>query len=138
PPRHEMKYFPSLLKEQRGWGCFRKVLHTGLYSQLVAMEVPVGGDIGDETHTVDQTLLFTSGTGRATVAGKEQPIRAQDVVVVPAGTRHQFVNTGDVPLELVTVYAPAEHDAGTVHASKEEGDREEDAGRDEAPAWSRR
>jgi hypothetical protein len=43
-----------------------------LFSQLVSMEIPVGGDIGDEVHTVDQVLIFTSGEGRATVAGKNQ------------------------------------------------------------------
>ena len=59
-----------------------------------------------------------------------------DVVIVPAGTQHQFVNTGDSPLELITVYAPAEHKPDTVHKTKEEGDELEDAGKDEAPAWS--
>lgn len=57
---------------------------------------------------------------------------------MPAGTEHQFLNTSkDEPLELVTVYSPAEHDSRTVHKTKEEGDEEEDNGRDEAPAWSR-
>lgn len=102
------------------------------------MEVPVGGDIGDEVHTVDQTLIFTAGQGRAEIAGKTQDVRATDVVIVPAGTQHQFVNTGDVPLELITVYAPAEHDPKTVHKTKEEGDKEEDAGGDEAPKWSQK
>lgn len=102
------------------------------------MEIPPGGDIGDEVHTVDQTLLFTHGTGLAQVAGKERPIKAGDVVVVPAGTQHQFLNTGDEPLELVTVYAPAEHDPRTVHQTKKEGDKEEEEGIDVAPEWSRR
>lgn len=62
------------------------------------MTVPVGGDIGDEVHTVDQALTFTSGQGLATVAGKEQVVKAGDLVVVPAGTQHQFVNTGPTPL----------------------------------------
>ena len=72
PPKHEMVYFPNLTSEVRAFGQFRKVLHTGLFSQLVSMEIPVGGDIGDEVHTVDQVLIFTSGEGRATVAGKDQ------------------------------------------------------------------
>merc|ERR1712232_597864 len=71
PPKHEMAYFPemttSLPSES---GEFRRVLWTGLYSQLVLMTVPVGGDIGDEVHTVDQILTFTSGVGKATIAGK--------------------------------------------------------------------
>lgn len=60
PPPHEMIYFKGLTKEVREFGVFRKVLHTSMYSQLVAMEIPVGGDIGDEVHTVDQTLIFTA------------------------------------------------------------------------------
>ena len=58
-------------------------------------------------------------------------------MVVPAGTQHQFINTSKTqPLELITVYSPAEHDSKTVHKTKEEGDEEEDNGKDEAPEWS--
>jgi hypothetical protein len=48
PPAHKMVHFQGLLSEKRSFGDFRTVLHTGLFSQLVAMEVPVGGEIGDE------------------------------------------------------------------------------------------
>ncbi|KAF1945666.1 RmlC-like cupin [Clathrospora elynae] len=136
PPKHEMVHFPGLMSEKRSFGDFRTVLHTGLYSQIVAMEVPVGGEIGDEVHTVDQILLFTSGKGLATVAGKNQEVNAGDVVVVPAGTQHQFVTRGDQPLELITVYSPAEHLPTSVHKTKEEGDKAEDDEIDEAPEWA--
>ena len=53
PPQHEMVHFAGLLSSKREFGDFRTVLHTGLYSQIVAMEVPVGGDIGDEVRTID-------------------------------------------------------------------------------------
>lgn len=102
------------------------------------MTVPVGGDIGDEVHTVDQALTFTSGVGKATIAGKDQDVKAGDLMVVPAGTQHQFVNTGPTPLILYTIYSPAEHAPQTVHKTKEEGDKEEDEGKDEAPEWARR
>jgi mannose-6-phosphate isomerase-like protein (cupin superfamily) len=93
PPKHEMVYFPQLTSEVRAFGQFRKVLHTGLFSQLVSMEIPVGGDIGDEVHTVDQVLIFTSGEGKATVAGKDQVsshsslIVSQSILTFP--TEHQ-------------------------------------------------
>jgi putative ABC transport system ATP-binding protein len=89
-------------------------------------------------HTVDQILLFTSGKGLATVAGKDQEVKASDVVVVPAGTQHQFVNKGNTPLELITIYSPAEHFPSTVHKNKEQGEKEEEEGKDEAPEWSRK
>jgi uncharacterized protein YjlB len=79
-------------------------------------------------------LLFTSGRGLAT--GKDQEVKAGDVVVVPAGTQHQFVTRGDTPLELITVYAPAEHLPSSVHKTKEEGDKAEDDEVDVAPEWS--
>ncbi|USP75141.1 uncharacterized protein yc1106_02415 [Curvularia clavata] len=159
PPKHEMVHFPGLMSEKRSFGDFRTVLHTGLYKicydvatavlqgylanqpplgQIVAMEVPVNGEIGDEVHLVDQVLLFTSGRGLATVAGKDQEVQAGDVVVVPAGTQHQFVTKGDQPLELITVYSPAEHLPSSVHKTKEEGDKAEEDGVDEAPEWALR
>lgn len=91
-----------------------------------------------QIHTVDQILTFTSGTGLAQVGGKEQDVKAGDMVIVPAGTLHQFINTGPTPLILYTVYSPAEHKPTTVHKTKEEGDKAEEEGNDEPAAWSRR
>ncbi|TDZ99684.1 Uncharacterized protein C8034_v000071 [Colletotrichum sidae] len=139
PPKHEMQHFPDMttaLPSESGE--FRRVLWTGLYSQVVLMTIPVDGDIGEEVHTVDQILTFTSGKGLAQVGGEEQEVKAGDMVIVPAGTKHQFLNKGPTPLILYTVYSPAEHKPTTVHKTKEEGDREEEEGIDEAPAWSRR
>lgn len=139
PPKHEMAFFPgmtaSLPSES---GEFRRVLWTGLYSQLVLMTVPVDGEIGDEKHTVDQILTFTSGTGKATISGKDQDVKAGDLIIVPAGTQHQFINTGPTPLILYTVYSPAEHKPTSVHKDKEQGDKEEEEGIDVAPEWSQR
>ncbi len=87
---------------------------------------------------MDQILTFTSGKGLAQVGGKEQEVKAGDLVVVPAGTQHQFINTGLTPLLLYTVYSPAEHKPTTVHATKEQGDKEEEEGIDVPPKWSRK
>ena len=105
PPEHKMAYFPEMTTRLPSTSAeFRRVLWTGLYSQVVLMTVPVGGDIGDEVHTVDQALTFTSGTGKATIAGKDQDVKAGDLMVVPAGTQHQFVNTGPTPLVCSFTY----------------------------------
>ncbi|KAK9783961.1 putative Cupin domain-containing protein [Seiridium cardinale] len=139
PPKKEMQYFPDMLSALPSKSAeFRRVLYTGLYSQLVLMTIPVGGDIGEEIHTVDQILTFTSGTALAQVGGREQEVKAGDLVIVPAGTKHQFVNTGPTPLLLYTVYSPAEHKPTSVHKTKEEGDKEEEDGIDEAPEWAHR
>lgn len=98
---------------------FRTVLFTGQKSQLVVMNIPVGGDIGEETHQhVEQTLYFQSGTGKVILNDIEHAIGPGDVVVVTPGTKHNFINTGDEPLIIATVYAPPNHIDGTVHKTK--------------------
>lgn len=105
---------------------FRRVLFTTDQSQLVLMSIGAGEEIGEETHDgVDQVLAFVAGAGEAVIEGKSLPVGAGSVVVVPAGTRHNFINRGGSPLKLYTVYTPPEHPDGTVHHTKAEADEYE-------------
>ena len=114
---------------------FRRVLWTGEHTQLVIMTIPVGGEIGVEKHDEnDQILTFVSGVGEASVSGESRAVVAGDLVVVPAGTTHNFTNTGPDPLVLYTVYGPPDHAPGAVHATREEADALEEAGKDEPPS----
>jgi mannose-6-phosphate isomerase-like protein (cupin superfamily) len=112
---------------------FRRVLWTGKHTQLVIMTIPPGGEIGEEVHEVDQILTFVSGVGIAKVGGEEKSVAQGDLVAVPAGTQHNFVNDGPNPLVLYTVYGPPEHADGTVHRTKEEAERAEAEGTDVPP-----
>ena len=116
---------------QAAWtnDAFRRVVVTGEKEQVVVMTIPVGGEIGDEVHPdTDQVLVFVDGNGEAQLDGDSSAIGPNDLVFVRAGTRHNFINTGDSPLRLITIYAPPEHAAGTVHATKEEADADEGDG----------
>jgi mannose-6-phosphate isomerase-like protein (cupin superfamily) len=113
---------------------FRRVLWTGEHSQLVIMTIPPDGEIGEEVHPdTDQILTFVSGVGQAKVDGSTRKVAAGDLVCVPAGAKHNFVNTGPNPLVLYTVYGPPEHAEGAVHKTKEEADEAEESGKDEPP-----
>jgi mannose-6-phosphate isomerase-like protein (cupin superfamily) len=113
---------------------FRRVLWTGEHTQLVIMTIPAGGEIGAEVHEEnDQILSFISGVGEATVSGQKRKVAAGDLVVVPAGRKHNFVNTGPNPLVLYTVYGPADHADGAVHRTKKQADAAEESGKDEPP-----
>src|SRR5687768_17269354 len=82
---------------------FRQVLFTTGLSQLVLMAIPAGEEIGEEAHEgIDQVLAFVAGEGEAVIEGERMPVRAGSVVVVPSGTRHNFVATGDRALKLYT------------------------------------
>ena len=99
---------------------FRKVLFTNSHSQVVLMSIKPGEDIGLETHDVDQVLYFVAGDATAKVGGEEHAVHAGDLVDVPAGTEHNFTNTGSEDLKLFTVYSPPEHEDGTIHETKAE------------------
>jgi len=111
-------YIGDIEKATEENGNFRRVLYTGKHSQLVVMSVPVGGEIGEEVHTVDQFLRVEAGQGKAILDGVESAVADGFAVVVPAGARHNIVNTGTEDLKLYTIYSPAEHLDGTVHATK--------------------
>lgn len=108
---------------------FRRVLKTTTRSQLVLMSVSAGGEIGEETHAEnDQILSFVQGSGHAVLAGKQVNVTAGSVVVVPAGTRHNFLADRGDALKLYTIYAPPHHRPGTVHKTKADADADtEDA-----------
>ena len=102
---------------------FRRVLYTGKYLQLVLMTLAPGEEIGEEVHADhDQFLRLEAGAGEAWIDGNRAPVKADDAIIVPAGARHNVVNTGDTPLRLYTLYAPPEHRDGTVHVTKAEAD----------------
>jgi mannose-6-phosphate isomerase-like protein (cupin superfamily) len=106
---------------------FRQVLFTTDLSQLVLMSVEPNDDIGEETHDgIDQILTFVSGTGEAVLDGEKSEIKSGSVVVVPGGVKHNFINKGDEPLKLYTVYAPPEHKDGKVHRTKADAENDPD------------
>lgn len=103
---------------------FRQVLETGKHTQVVVMSIPEGGEIGAEVHDdTDQVLYFVSGSGKAILNGEEKKVAKDDVVLVNAGTRHNFINTGAGDLKIITAYSPPHHPPGTIHKTREEADK---------------
>lgn len=98
---------------------FRKVIWTGENCQLVLMSIQVGDKIDQEVHeNTDQLLFFVQGNGEAILDSKSYPFIKGCVIVIPAGTVHTIINSGDNELKLYTIYAPQEHPSNTVHQTK--------------------
>ena len=99
---------------------FRREILTNEHSQVVLMSVQPGDNVGEETHDVDQVLVFVEGEGESVLDGKRGRVGAGSLVSVPAGTLHNFVSTGTAPLKLYTIYAPPDEEPGTLHRTKAE------------------
>ena len=95
---------------------FRRVLYTGRHLQLVLMRLLPDEEIGLEAHAGhDQFFQILEGRGVVVIDGIRTPIKDDHVVLVPAGARHNVINTGDEPLRFYTLYGPPEHRDGLVH-----------------------
>ena len=106
---------------------FRQVLYTGAHLQLVLMTLQPGEEIGEETHDDrDQFFRFEEGEGEVMIDGVTHEVESDFAVIVPAGARHNVINTGDEPLKLYTLYGPPEHRDGVIHGTKEEADAGEE------------
>lgn len=106
---------------------FRRVLYTGKYLQLVLMALQPGEEIGAEVHEDhDQFFRIESGTGEVEIDGQRTAIKEDDGIIVPAGARHNVVNTGDALLTLYTLYGPPEHREGVVRETKAEAEAKEE------------
>lgn len=100
---------------------FRRVLYTAKHLQLVLMAIAPGEDIGEEVHKDrDQFFRVEKGKGEVRIDGVATRVKSDDAFIVPAGAKHNVVNTGDKPLRLYTIYGPPEHRDGIVRATKAE------------------
>ena len=106
---------------------FRRVVYTGKHAQLVLMSLRKGEEIGEEVHEDrDQFFRVEEGEGTVYIDGAPNPVKDDFAVIVPAGARHNVVNSGSEPLRLYTIYGPPEHKDKIVHKTKEQAERDHD------------
>lgn len=103
---------------------FRRVLYTAGNVQLVVMSLNPKEEIGMELHQLDQFFRVEEGTGEALLEGVRTSINAGFAVLVPAGTKHNIINTGNVPLKLYTLYTPPNHRDGVVHHTRVDAEKD--------------
>lgn len=103
---------------------FRQVLYTAKNCQLVLMALKPKEEIGAEVHHLDQFFRVEEGNGEAVLDTVRTPIKAGFAVLVPAGTKHNIINTGSVPLKLYTLYAPPNHRDAVVHHTRADAEKD--------------
>jgi mannose-6-phosphate isomerase-like protein (cupin superfamily) len=120
-------YCDNIEKRTVGNEDFRRVLYTGAHLQLVLMTLPPGCDIGEEVHEDrDQFFRIEEGEGEIRIDGVPNRVADDFAVIVPAGARHNVINTGSEPLRLYTIYGPPEHRDKIVHRTKEQAEADHD------------
>lgn len=117
-------YIGNIEKETLQNTDYRRVLYTAKNSQLVIMNIQPGDEIGMEVHELDQFIRIEQGQATVVLDSVEHQVEDDFAVVIPAGTEHNVINTGQEELKLYSVYAPPEHKDGVIHKTKAD-DKEE-------------
>jgi mannose-6-phosphate isomerase-like protein (cupin superfamily) len=119
---------------------YRSVAWSGRYLQVTLMSIPVGGDIGLEAHPeTDQFLRLDAGSGRVQMGVTKDKLSFDGevsngwCVLVPAGTWHNITNTGQTPMQVYAIYAPAHHTPDKVQSTAAVAKADKD---DKPPGWS--
>jgi mannose-6-phosphate isomerase-like protein (cupin superfamily) len=97
---------------------FRRVIYTAKHCQLVLMALHPKEEIGAEVHQLDQFFRVEEGTGEAVLDKVRTAIQPGFGILIPAGTNHNIINTGNVPMKLYSIYAPPNHRDGVVHHTR--------------------
>lgn len=111
---------------------FRTAIWTGKHLQVTLMSINVGEDIGLEIHPhLDQFIRIEEGEGIVKMGNRKDRLDFQERVydgfafIIPAGTWHNLINTGNKPIKLYSIYAPPQHPKGTIHKTKAEAEAAE-------------
>lgn len=111
---------------------FRREMWTGKHLQITVMAIPVGGEVGEENHEdLDQMLVVEQGAASVFMGTSKEDLsfvgEATEgcAVLVPAGTYHNLLNDGRMPLKMFSVYAPPKHPVGTLQRTKADADGSE-------------
>jgi len=121
-------YKSNIVKSTLENNNFRKVLYTAKHMQLVLMSLKPGEEIGAEIHkNSDQFFRFEGGSGKCIIDGNEYQVKDGDVIIVPAGAKHNVINTGSSKeLKMYTIYAQPNHKDGVVRVTKQDAENNEE------------
>ena len=85
-----------------------RTLHKTTQSETAVFTIPANFHADREnTHKGDQLIYVIDGNVTARVSGKEQDLKAGDLLMIPAGAPHTL-RTGSAPMFGFTIFAPPE------------------------------
>ena len=104
---------------------WQKEVYRDAKVQIVLMNIPVGEEIGTETHPADQTTYIVEGEAQVTIDGHSTKAGPNHLVVIPAGAEHNVINKSNSALKLFSVYAPPAEPEGAAFKTRAEAEEAE-------------
>jgi mannose-6-phosphate isomerase-like protein (cupin superfamily) len=93
--------------------------HGGAGACLIFVDAPPGGGPSLHRHPYDEIFVVQEGEATFVADGEERIVRGGEIVIVPAGVAHGFVNSGDGPLRQIDIHLNAEFDTEWLSGSED-------------------
>jgi quercetin dioxygenase-like cupin family protein len=84
--------------------------HGGAGVCLIFLDAPPGHGPSLHRHPYEEIFVVQEGEATFTADGEERVVRAGEIVIVPAGVAHGFVNSGDGPLRQLDIHVSPRFD----------------------------
>ncbi len=78
--------------------------HGGVGISLIFVDAAPGKGPRLHRHLYDEVFVVQEGEATVTAGDEERVVRAGEIVIVPAGAPHRFVNSGDGPLRQFDIH----------------------------------
>lgn len=76
-------------------------------------------EIGMEKHKFDQIIFVVDGQAKSSLNGKESIVKKGDVIFIPEGISHNFVNLStEKPFKIMSVYSDTDIPADSIYKKK--------------------
>ncbi|MCW8410169.1 cupin domain-containing protein [Legionella sp. PATHC035] len=97
----------EMAKKNENW---KLAFVTGKDAQVVFMNITPKtnpkNEIGMETHKFDQVIFVVEGQAKSVLNGKKSTVRAGDMIFIPQGIPHNFINlNANKPFKIISVYS---------------------------------
>lgn len=113
----------NIFQEAKQNDKWKSAFLTGKHAQIVFMNVTTktnpNNEIGMETHKFDQIIFVVEGQAKSILNGKESIVKEGDMIFIPEGTAHNFVNLSkEKPFKILSVYSNTDIPAGSIYKKK--------------------
>jgi mannose-6-phosphate isomerase-like protein (cupin superfamily) len=71
---------------------------------FIFIDAPPGQSVSLHRHAYDEIFVVQEGEATVLTGSEERLVRAGDIVAIPAGEPHGFVNSGNVRLRQINIH----------------------------------
>ena len=83
---------------------FQCIRYPDTHVSWIWVDMPPGGTIGLPKHPSEEIFIIQEDPATFTVGSATPQARARQIIIIPAGVSHKFMNLSDNPLQQIDIH----------------------------------